>query len=70
MLVDRPGDAEGWEALGILRFKLSQLDAAEDAFVHEQAADAHAYTSYFLRGHLRANHSDLEGAKRLFCRMH
>src|SRR6202042_2455938 len=66
MLRERPSDAEAWEALGILRFKLSQLDAAEDAFVHEQASDPHAYTSYFLPGLLRANHCDLEGARLLF----
>jgi serine/threonine-protein kinase len=66
MLAHRPGDAQAWEALGILRFKLSDLDAAEDALQHEQTVDPGAYTPYFLRGHLRVNHADIAGARRLF----
>ncbi len=66
MLAERPGDAEAWEALGILRFKQSDLDAAEEALRREQTVDPSAYTSYFLRGHLRVNRADIAGARRFF----
>jgi Tfp pilus assembly protein PilF len=66
MLVRRPGDAEAWEALGILRYKSSELAAADGAFTHENAVDPNAYTPYFLRGFLRANHGDVGGANRMF----
>ncbi|HEY1954321.1 MAG TPA: serine/threonine-protein kinase [Polyangiaceae bacterium] len=66
LLARRPRDAEAWEALGILRFKQSRLEDAEDAFAREHDVDPNAYTSYFLRGFLRANRGDLAGAKKSF----
>jgi len=66
MLAKRPGDAQAWEALGILRFKNSQLEAAVIAFEHENAADPNAYAPYFFRGHARASAGDIAGARKFF----
>jgi len=66
MLARRPSDAEIWEALGILRFKQSHLEAADAAFEREQAVDPNAHASYFFRGHARGDFGDLAGARKLF----